>query len=46
MLLFATGLGAMQKKLRRINTKIYQFSRYLIASLSIIFGGFLLTQSL
>jgi nickel/cobalt exporter len=46
MLLFATGLGAMQKKLKRINIRIYQFSRYLIASLSILLGGFWLTQSL
>jgi len=46
MLLFAAGLGVMQKKLKRINIRFYQFSRYLIASASILLGGFWLTQSL
>ena len=46
MLLFAFGLGVMQKKLKGINIKFYQFSRYLIASASIVLGGFWLSQSL
>ncbi len=46
MLLFAAGLGVMQKNLKRINLKFYQFSRYLIASASILLGGFWLSQSL
>jgi len=46
MLLFAAGLGVMQKKLKRINIRFYQFSRYLIASASILLGSFWLSQSL
>ena len=46
MLLFAAGLGVIQKNLKHINIRFYQFSRYLIASASILLGGFWLSQSL
>ncbi len=46
MVLFASCLTAMQKKLQTINVKFYQTSRYLVAFGSIVLGGFWLSQSL
>ncbi len=46
MALFGLGLGMMQQKLQAFNTRIFQWSQYLIAVGSILFGGFWLSQTL
>jgi len=46
MALFGLGLGFAQQKLQTFNTRFFQWSQYLIASGSIILGGFWLSQSL
>ena len=46
MALFGLGLGAAQKKLEAFNTRFFQWSQYLIASASIVLGGFWLSQSI
>ena len=46
MSLFGLGLGFAQKKLASFNNKLFQWSRYLIAIFSVLFGGFWLSQAL
>lgn len=46
MALFGLGLGAAQQKLQRVNAQFFQWSQYLIASGSIVLGGFWVSQSL
>jgi len=46
MALFGLGLGLAQQKLQTFNTRFFQWSQYLIASGSILLGGFWLSQSL
>jgi len=44
--LFGLGLGLMQQRLQSVSLRLFQYSQYLIASASILFGGFWLSQSL
>jgi sulfite exporter TauE/SafE len=46
MVMFGAALGQLQVKLQNFNIKIYQVSRYLIASASVVLGGVWLSQSL
>lgn len=46
MALFGLGLGLTQQKLQAFNVRFFQWSQYLIASGSILLGGFWLSQSL
>ena len=46
MVMFGAMLGQLQVKLQNFNVKMYQASRYLIASASVILGGVWLSQSL
>jgi len=44
--LFGLGLGLVQQRLQSVSLRLFQYSQYLIASASILFGGFWLSQSL
>jgi hypothetical protein len=46
MALFGLGLGFAQQKLQAFNIRFFRWSQYLIASGSILLGGFWLSQSL
>ncbi len=46
MVMFGAMLGQLQVKLQNFNVKLYQASRYLIASASVVLGGVWLGQSL
>jgi len=46
MSLFGLGLGFAQKKLASFNTRLFQWSRYLVATCSVLIGGFWLSQVL
>jgi len=46
MVTFGAMLGQVQVKLQHFNVKLYQASRYLIASASVVLGGVWLSQSL
>jgi cytochrome c biogenesis protein CcdA len=46
MAFFGLGLGFAQQKLQTFNTRFFQWSQYVIASGSIILGGFWLSQTL
>ena len=44
--LFGLGLGLVQQRLQSASLRLFQYSQYVIASASILFGGFWLSQSL
>lgn len=46
MVAFGLGLGTLQRKLQHLNQTLFQASRYLIASGSVVLGGYWLMQSL
>lgn len=43
---FGLGFGAVQHRLQRLSYRLFQASRYLVASGSVVLGGFWLSQSL
>lgn len=43
---FGLGFGALQHKLQRFNRRLFQVSRYLVATGSVVLGGYWLAQSL
>ncbi|CAH0993376.1 hypothetical protein SIN8267_03525 [Sinobacterium norvegicum] len=45
MMLFGAGLGLMQKQLQQRFTRLFNLSRYLIASFSVAFGGYWVAQA-
>jgi sulfite exporter TauE/SafE len=46
MMMFGLGLGLFQQKMQQVSVRFFQFSRYLIASTSVLLGGFWLAQSI
>ena len=46
MMLFGLGLGLFQQKLQQLSLQLFKYSRYLIASVSVLLGGFWVMQSL
>ncbi|ROS04895.1 cytochrome C biogenesis DsbD-like protein [Sinobacterium caligoides] len=46
MCFFGAGLGFLQRRLQKNYVRLFNVNRYLIASFSVLFGGYWLTQAL
>ena len=44
MLCFGLGLGIVQRKLQHLSESLFKWNQYLIASASVILGGYWLSQ--